>query len=103
VDGSGKPLAGYAPWLQLVVTPGPAFYKAEEEKTLAAEVITLTGRYGGGDGDLTTDEKGYVAFQGLIPGATYRVKKVRVEPRNEVLKDFTAEAGKTVELEVVAK
>jgi hypothetical protein len=47
VDDKGKALAGYAPWLQLVVTPGPPIHKAMQEKTLAAEVVTLIGRYGG--------------------------------------------------------
>jgi hypothetical protein len=97
VDPAGKPLAGYAPWLQLVVTPGPPAYKALEDKTLAAEVITLTGRYGGQGDDMRTDADGWATFEGLIPGATYRVKKTRVEPRNEVLKDFTVESGKTLE------
>jgi hypothetical protein len=104
VGGDGKPLANYVPWLQLVVTPGPPIYKALEDKVLAAEVVTLTGRYGDREADdLRADKDGYVTFQGLIPGATYRLKKTNVEPNNEVLKDFSVEAGKTVELEVVIK
>jgi RNA polymerase sigma factor (sigma-70 family) len=104
VDGAGKPLADYSPWLQLVVTQGPPIHKALEEKVLAAEVITLIGRYGGGhNGDLTTDAQGNVTFEGLIPGATYRLKKTKVEPNNEVIKEFTVEAGKTTELEVEVK
>jgi hypothetical protein len=104
VDGDGKPMANYSPWLQLVVTPGPPIHKALEDKVLAAEVVTLTGRYGGGQPeDLQTDAKGYVTFEGLIPGATYRLKKARQEPNNEVIKDFTVEAGKTLELEIVVK
>jgi RNA polymerase sigma factor (sigma-70 family) len=104
VDGAGKPLAGYAPWLQLVVTPGPPIHQALQDKVLAAEVVSLTGRYGGGHaGDLQTDKDGCVTFQGLIPGATYRLKKTKVEPNNDVLKDFSVAAGKTAELEVVVK
>jgi RNA polymerase sigma factor (sigma-70 family) len=103
VDGAGKPLANYSPWLQLVVTPGPRIYQALEDKTLAAEVVTLTGRYGGQLANNPTDAQGYVTFEGLIPGATYRLKKTDQEPNNEVLKDFTVEAGKTAELEVVVK
>ena len=104
VDGDGKPLAKYSPWLQLVVTPGPTIYQALEDKVLAAEVVTLTGRYGGGQpGDMAADEKGYVIFEGLIPGATYRLKKTGQEPKNEVLKDFTAEAGKTREFTITVK
>jgi RNA polymerase sigma factor (sigma-70 family) len=104
VDGTGKPLAKYSPWLQLVVTPGPPIHQALQDKVLAADVITLTGRYGGGQaGDLTTDDKGYVTFEGLIPGATYRLKKTNQEPNNDVIREFTVEAGKTLELEVVVK
>jgi hypothetical protein len=103
VDGAGKPLANYAPWLQLVVTPGPRIYQALQDKTLAAEVVSLTGRYGGQPDDLKTDARGYVTFEGLIPGATYRLKKTHQEPNNDVLKDFSVAAGKTVELEVVVK
>jgi RNA polymerase sigma factor (sigma-70 family) len=103
VDGAGKPLANYSPWLQLVVTPGPRIYQALEDKTLAAEVVTLTGRYGGQLANNPTDARGYVTFEGLIPGATYRLKKSDQEPNNEVIKDFTAEGGKTVEMEVVVK
>jgi RNA polymerase sigma factor (sigma-70 family) len=104
VDGDGKPLANYTPWLQLVVTPGPPIHKALEDKVLAAEVVTLSGRYGSQDaGDPRTDADGYITFQGLIPGATYRLKKTNVEPRNEVIKDFSVEAGKTSELEMVVK
>jgi RNA polymerase sigma factor (sigma-70 family) len=101
VDAAGKPLAKYSPWLQLVVTPGPPIHKALVDKVLAAEVITLTGRYGEQHSDRATDKKGYITFEGLIPGATYRLKKTYQEPNNEVIKDFTAEAGKTLELEVV--
>jgi RNA polymerase sigma factor (sigma-70 family) len=103
VDGAGKPLANYSPWLQLVVTPGPRIFQALEDKTLAAEVITLTGRYGGQIANNPTDAQGYVTFEGLIPGATYRLKKTDQEPNNDVLKDFTTEASKTLELEVVVK
>jgi protocatechuate 3,4-dioxygenase beta subunit len=103
VDGAGKPRGNYSPWLQLVVTPGPRIYQALLDKTLAAEVVTLTGRYGGQLANNPTDADGYVTFEGLIPGATYRLKKTDQEPNNEVLKDFTVEAGKTLELTVVAQ
>jgi RNA polymerase sigma factor (sigma-70 family) len=103
VDGDGKPLANYSPWLQLVVTPGPRIFQALEEKKLAAEVVTLTGRYGGQIANNPTDANGYVTFEGLIPGATYRLKKTDQEPNNEVLKEFTTEAGKTTEFTITVK
>lgn len=101
-DAAGKPVAGYTPWLQLVVAPGPTIYDALEQKTLAAEVITLVGRHGEAN-DPHTDARGRLVYDGLIPGVIYRVKKTRQEPRNEALKDFTVEAGKTAEVEIVMK
>jgi RNA polymerase sigma factor (sigma-70 family) len=103
VDGAGKQLANYSPWLQLVVTPGPRIYQALEEKKLAAEVVSLTGRYGGQLANNPTDADGYVTLEGLIPGATYWVKKNDQEPINEILKEFTTEAGKTLELTITVK
>jgi RNA polymerase sigma factor (sigma-70 family) len=104
LDADGKPLANYTPWVQLAVTPGPPFYKALEKKTLAAEIITLLGHYGGGrPGERATDAQGRITLEGLIPGATYRLKKTGQYPRNDVLEDFTVEAGKTLEMDVVVK
>jgi RNA polymerase sigma factor (sigma-70 family) len=103
-DADGKPRAGFIPWLQLVVTPGPPLWKAIEDKTLAAEVVSLVGPYGDQPpGQPKTDAKGYVIYHGLIPGATYRLKKHGAGLRNDVLEDFTVEAGKTAELEIVVK
>jgi RNA polymerase sigma factor (sigma-70 family) len=98
VDAAGKPLADFTPWIQLVVTPGPAFHKALEDKALAAEVISLAGP---GIHSPKTDAQGFVTYHGLIPGATYRVKNPLQGPQNVVLRDFTVESGKTAEIEVV--
>jgi RNA polymerase sigma factor (sigma-70 family) len=105
VDGDGKPKQGFIPWLQLVVTPGPQVWKAIEEKTLAAEVVTLAGPYGDQPpGQPKTDAQGYVSYTGLIPGATYRVKTYGNDMgRNVVLRDFSVEAGRTAEMEIVVK
>ncbi len=105
VDAAGKPKKDFIPWLQLVVTPGPPLWKAIEDKTLAAEVVTLAGPYGDQPpGQPKTDAKGYVTFHGLIPGATYRIKTYsRDMGHNTVLKDFSVEAGTTAELKIVVK
>jgi hypothetical protein len=103
-DGDGKPRADFIPWLQLIVTPGPPLWKAVEEKTLAAEVVSLAGPYGDQPlGQPKTDAQGYVTYHGLIPGATYRLRPHGAGLRNDVLKDFTVEAGKTAELEITVK
>jgi hypothetical protein len=103
-DADGKPKKDFIPWLQLVVTPGSPLWKSIEDKTLAAEVVTLAGPYGDQPpGQPKTDAKGYVTYHGLIPGATYRLRIHGAGLRNGVLKDFKVEAGKTAELEIVLK
>jgi hypothetical protein len=68
VDEKGKPMTDSSPWLQQVATQGPTIHKATEDKVLAAEVVTLTGRYGSKLRDnLTTDDKGCVT--GARPAA----------------------------------
>ena len=105
MDAAGKPKADFIPWLQLVVTPGPALWKAIEEKTLAAEVVSLAGPYGDQPpGQPKTDAQGHVTYSGLIPGATYRIKTYGNNmTQNVVLKDFSVESGKTAEFEIVVK
>jgi len=105
VDTAGKPKADFIPWLQLVVTAGPPLWKAIEDKTLAAEVVSLAGPYGDQPpGQPKTNAEGYVTYTGLIPGATYRIKTYhRGMIPNIVLKDFSVEADKTSELEIVVK
>jgi RNA polymerase sigma factor (sigma-70 family) len=104
-DADGKPRKDFIPWLQLVVTPGLPLWKAVEDKTLAAEVISLAGPYGDQPpGQPKTDAKGYVTYHGLIPGATYRIKTYNQDMgHNIVLKDFSVESGKTAEVEIVVK
>jgi hypothetical protein len=101
LDGAGKPAAGYTPGLQLVASPGPILSDSVKNGTLAAEVVGLTNPYGGGTPKADAD--GRVTFPGLIPGATYRIRKPSgVGNERHVLKEFTVEAGKTAELEVKA-
>jgi RNA polymerase sigma factor (sigma-70 family) len=105
VDAAGKPKADFIPWVQLVVTPGLPLWKAIEDKTLAAEVVSLAGPYGDQPpGQPKTNAEGYVTYTGLIPGATYRIKTYnRGMIPNFVLRDFSVEADKTSELEIVVK
>jgi RNA polymerase sigma factor (sigma-70 family) len=100
VDAAGKPVAKYKPWVQLLVTPGPTSNQAIKDGQLSAEAVTLISQYPD-QSEPHAGEDGVLTLQGLIPGATYRVKQARYE--GEVLKEFTAEAGKMVEVTVPVK
>jgi hypothetical protein len=100
VDGDGKPLAKYKPALQLVVTPGPPSAQAIKDGQLSAEVVRLSSE-NNDPAEPHADESGVLTLEGLIPGATYRIKKGEYE--GPILKEFTAEAGKTLEVTVPVK
>jgi RNA polymerase sigma factor (sigma-70 family) len=100
VDGDGKPLAKYKPWLQLVVTDGPPAGQAIKDGKLSAEVITIISQYDDA-AEPHADADGVLKLEGLIPGATYRIKKAMSD--GEVVKEFTVESGKTRELTVTIK
>jgi hypothetical protein len=100
VDAAGKPLAKYKPGLQLVVTPGLPVGQAIKEGKLAAEVVTLISQYLDGN-EPHAGADGLLTLEGLIPGATYRVRKAEYD--TPALTDFTAEAGKMLELTVTVK
>jgi RNA polymerase sigma factor (sigma-70 family) len=102
VGADGKPLAKYKPWLQLVATDGPPSNPAIKEGKLSAEVVTLISQYPD-EAEPHAGADGVLKLAGLIPGATYRIKKAGFEFQGEVLKEFKAEAGKTVELTVTVK
>jgi protocatechuate 3,4-dioxygenase beta subunit len=104
VDGDGKPLAKLQTWLQLVVTDGPPTDQAIREGKLSAEVVTLLGPYPN-EAEPHADADGVLTLEGLIPGATYRVKQP--DPLGlsggKVLKEFKVESGKALELTVTVK
>jgi hypothetical protein len=95
-DGDGKPLAKHKPWLHLVVRGGPPVNQAIRDGKLAAEVVMLIHPY---DAAPHADADGVLKVEGLIPGATYRIQRLQ----GEVIKEFTAEAGKTLDLTVTVK
>jgi RNA polymerase sigma factor (sigma-70 family) len=100
VDGNGKPLAKHKPWVQLLVTDGQPANEAIKDGKLSAEVVTLITQYID-ESEPHADADGVLKLEGLIPGATYRIKQARLE--GEVIKEFKVEAGKTLELSVTVK
>ncbi|HTU23026.1 MAG TPA: sigma-70 family RNA polymerase sigma factor [Gemmataceae bacterium] len=100
VDAQGKPVPGSEPSLELVVTQGPTFAAALETGAMAAETVYLarnriSAEMGKKPGN--GDAPGTLTIHGLIPGATYRLRQFQ-QPK--VLKDFTAESGKTIDVDV---
>jgi RNA polymerase sigma factor (sigma-70 family) len=93
VDGDGKPLARYRPWLHLVVTGGPPVNQAIKDGKLAAEAVMLIHPL---DAEPYADADGVLKVEGLIPGATYRIQRFD----GEVIKEFKVEPGKTIDLDV---
>lgn len=92
-DSQGKPVAGYQPaasrqlqdQLALIITPGTdTFVRDKTMADIEYQVNLDTQRMRG----LRTGADGRVIMESLIPGATYRFHG----------RDFTAEAGKTVDL-----
>jgi protocatechuate 3,4-dioxygenase beta subunit len=100
-DAQGKILPSHNPTLELVVSPGPTFAKAIQTGTLAGETVYLAAPIGQpGKNPPQADDAGTMIVEGLIPGATYRLRNFQ---QPEIFKEFTAESGKRAEVDVTVK
>lgn len=100
-DAQGKILPNHNPSLELVVSPGPTFAKALQEGTLAGETVYLAAPIGQpGTNPPQADDAGTIIVEGLIPGATYRLRNFQ---QPEIFKDFAVESGKRAEVDVTVK
>jgi RNA polymerase sigma factor (sigma-70 family) len=100
-DAQGKQLSQYNPALEVVIAPGPTFPKALETGALAGETVYLAAPLGAeGKPPAQADGAGALLVEGLIPGATYRLRQFQ---QAEVLKEFTAESGKRLDVDITVQ
>jgi protocatechuate 3,4-dioxygenase beta subunit len=98
VDVQGKPWpAGYIPSVELVASPGPTFAEALKTGALAAETVYVATNLGEAKVPAKGDAAGNLTLQGLVPGATYRLRNFQ---QAKVFKEFTAEAGRAIDVNV---
>ena len=89
MDAAGKPLANHRAdeipgYMILLITPGADWGSMEKVNADSEFQANLDGHHG----NLRTGPDGRVTYVNLIPGAPYRYRGV----------EFTAEAGKTIDL-----
>src|SRR5205807_2140723 len=99
ISANGKPVAGRTPNLQIVTSPGvdPFQREAVLNKGLLfadADFVANLDRLNYWRG-LRSDAQGRVRLPALIPGATYRLLP---HAKGQPARDFTVEAGKTMDL-----
>src|SRR5262249_11519957 len=98
-DARGSPFPGYMPSLELVITPGPTFREALEKGVMAGETVYLATTFEEATKSAPKKGKadGTVTIEGLIPGATYRLRGFQ---QPSIHKEFTAEPGKLIDVDV---
>jgi RNA polymerase sigma factor (sigma-70 family) len=98
VDPAGKPVAGYRPLIDIVVTPGVWRFNgdARRDGLLYADEQHLCNvdRHNYWTGPLT-DADGRCTFPVLIPGLTYRLPTSDRKGTPILAREFTAESGRT--------
>lgn len=100
VDNKRRPVAGYTPTVEMVVTPGPYRYDAPrpEADLLAADADFLGNiDHTNYPSILETDEEGKATLPALVPGANYRIV-VRKQGKWRIAKEFQVQAGERLDL-----
>ncbi len=99
-DSRGKPIPDLQPDFEIVVTPGPHRLGPSAMRLVAlaadAEYVANIDRTNYREIP-KSDAEGRMTFPALIPGGRYRIVTY-VKGRPNILKEFVAESGKTLEL-----
>jgi RNA polymerase sigma factor (sigma-70 family) len=99
LDAKGKPLANLDTHLDLALNDGISFFDSLNSDKVITDVAFLSSLDPKRYEDLRTDAEGRVTWPTLIPGA--RIMLIVKTPQGryvDVRKDFTVEAGKTLDL-----
>jgi protocatechuate 3,4-dioxygenase beta subunit len=99
LDVNGKPLANLRASVDLALNDGVSFFDDRFDDKLIIDAVFMTSLDRKRHQNLRTDAQGRVTFATLIPGARFVVIVVTPKGRYvDVHKDFTVEAGKTLDL-----
>jgi protocatechuate 3,4-dioxygenase beta subunit len=91
LDAKGKPLSGFSPSPEVVLTPAGGGLEADR-----GDLVNLD-RHNYWTGRVRTDAAGRVTFPALVPGASYRISRF-TRDRWKVLKEFKVESAQTIDL-----
>ena len=96
-DPQGKPIAGHlGDQLKLIITPGADLNAPPDQ--IMADMLYQSNLDFERLRRLRTDADGRITWTSLIPGAKYRLRSHAFDPLRSPYFDFTAEAGKTIDL-----
>jgi RNA polymerase sigma factor (sigma-70 family) len=102
VDGDGKPIAGFRPYVEVLVTPGANGFDAMLSGKVAADYAWMVNLDRARHKDIRPDKDGRVTVPTLIPGATLRL--LGQVPGRGILdmnRTFVVEAGQSLDLKDV--
>jgi hypothetical protein len=99
VDKDGKPVAGFRPFVEVIVTPGATSWDAMVSGKVGADFAWMVNLDRKRHRDLQPDKEGRVTLPTLIPGATLRLLgEVPGRGIIDMNRTFTVEAGRRLDL-----
>jgi hypothetical protein len=99
VDKNGKPVAGFKPLVELLVTPGATSFDAMLRGLVASDFAWMINLDHARYWDLRTDENGRVTLPTLVPGAQFRLLgNLPGQGIRDMNRTFTVEAGQALDL-----